>query len=241
MAGGNTVYDSSFYHSQMGGSYRSAHRVLRALFGYFVPDSIVDLGCGTGTWLRAAKELGTNRVLGFDGRYVGSDLLQIEPREFVSIDLGTERPTFEGRFDLAMSLEVAEHLPIGRAESFVEDLCRASDTVLFSAAIPGQGGTHHVNEQFPSFWIPLFGRAGLRCFDVIRPEIWTDRTVEVWYRQNVLVFSKTRQFGNGKSPSPPLDLVHPELWENRGRLCKYLQAVWSRVGEFGRSARNLAR
>jgi hypothetical protein len=88
-----------------------------------------------------------------------------------------------------------------------------SDQILFSAAIPGQGGSLHVNEQWPSYWIKLFSEHGYRCFDFIRPQIWTDRAIESWYRQNILFFSK-RDIRLEPSQQNWLgaDIAHPEIF-----------------------------
>ena len=95
----------------------------------------------------------------------------------------------ERRFELALCLEVGEHLPERSAPALVESLAAAAPVVLFSAAVPGQGGTSHVNEQWPPYWERLFAEQGMRKYDVIRPLIWCDRSIESWYRQNIYIFS----------------------------------------------------
>jgi hypothetical protein len=94
------------------------------------------------------------------------------------------------KFDLAMSLEVAEHLPKESAEKFIKELTLLSDVVLFSAAIPGQGGTHHINEQYPEYWAEIFKQQKYIPVDCIRPNIWNENGVEFWYKQNLLLFIK---------------------------------------------------
>jgi hypothetical protein len=94
----------------------------------------------------------------------------------------------------------------------IESITSHGDTVLFSAGIPGQGGPDHVNEQCPSYWAEKFAQAGFNMFDVMRPLIWTDSRVQAWYRQSMLVFSRTRVFNAGESC---IDFVHPELWAAR--------------------------
>ena len=194
----------------------SAHIVLRHLFDEFRPASVVDIGCGIGAWLRACQDAGVVEVLGVDGDYVDRAQLLIAPGSFRPCDLArVDRVALDQRYDLAISLEVAEHLPAARAASFVRDLCAAADVVLFSAAIPYQGGRNHVNEQWPSYWIPLFGQQSFRCFDFIRPRIWSDDAVADWYRQNILVFSRVREFPGSRSDPRGYDLVHPAKWMYR--------------------------
>ena len=93
------------------------------------------------------------------------------------------------RFDLALCLEVAEHLPASSAPVLIESLVSAAPVVLFSAAVPEQGGVHHINEQWPSYWEKLFAERGLRKFDVIRPLIWNNCSIQPWYRQNLYLFT----------------------------------------------------
>jgi SAM-dependent methyltransferase len=177
------------------------------------PNSVLDVGCGVGTWLAEWERQGVTDIVGLDGDYVDRTALQIDPGKFTPTDLA-KNFSLRRTFDLVECLEVAEHLHESCADKFIECLTTHGDIVLFSAAIPGQGGTHHVNEQWPSYWAERFFRAGFRLYDVIRPLIWTDSSVEWWYRQNVLIFSKSRAFG---TTDTPLDLVHPEVWLERTR------------------------
>ena len=112
-----------------------------------------------------------------------------------------------------MSLEVAEHLAPECGPRFVEALVNQSDNILFSAAIPGQGGQSHVNEQWPSYWIGLFSNHRYRCFDFIRPMIWEDRQVECCYRQNILFFTRRDiLLERNQQDWHGADIVHPELF-----------------------------
>jgi SAM-dependent methyltransferase len=214
-------YDADFYARQQEGSLRSARRVLPHLFELVAPRSIVDVGCGVGTWLKAAAELGAADLAGLDGAYVDRALLQIPQQQFTAVDL--TRPFRLGRtFDVALSLEVAEHLPEASAAPFVESLTRLASVVLFSAAIPKQMGEHHVNEQWPSWWVERFSGVGFTAVDAIRPRIWDDSQVEWWYAQNtllmvrddVLAASDSLQRARAAS-SGPHDLVHPRAYLNR--------------------------
>jgi hypothetical protein len=126
----------------------------------------------------------------------------------VEHDLTRELPDL-GRFDLAVCLEVAEHLPASRAALFVADLVKLSPVVLFSAAIPGQPGVHHVNCQWPAYWADLFAFHGYGCRDEYRWPLWDDDRIESWYRQNVLIFQQ------GYEVTTPRPLVHPFYWDLR--------------------------
>ena len=181
--------------------------------------SAVDVGCGVGTWLSVLRENGVSDVLGVDGGWVDPGLLVIPKENFKQVELDKMDIRLPRKFDLAISLEVGEHLPPERAERFVRSLTELSDCVLFSAAIPFQQGKGHVNEQWPSYWAQLFGAAGYAAHDFIRPLIWNDAQIPFWYRQNILVYAAPSAFrtevpetGLAAANAKPLDLVHPELY-----------------------------
>jgi hypothetical protein len=120
------------------------------------------------------------------------------------------------RFDLAISVEVAEHLPPSHSGRFVKELVALAPVVLFSAAIPLQGGVDHQNERWQSYWQGLFEREGYRALDVIRPRVWDDPEVTPFYAQNALLYaSPDTQFRSEPTPPTgwPLDLVNPRFFE----------------------------
>jgi len=149
--------------------------------------SVVDFGCGEGTWLRVFQDHGVETVLGIDGDYVSRERLLIDQAHFRAQNLALP-VRLDRTYDLAMSLEVAEHLPTRASRSFVESLVRAAPVVLFSAAIPGQEGTQHTNEQWPEFWQKLFRSFDYECLDLIRPKILLQSGVEWWYKQNTFLY-----------------------------------------------------
>lgn len=212
-------YSRSFYQDRHSLTAGSARRILGVLLDT-VPGvgSAVDLGCGVGTWLGVAAEMGVGDVAGYDGPWVDRDLLKIDPIRFHECDL-REPIKPQRRFDLALSLEVAEHLPPWRAEGFVSDLTSLSDVVLFGAAIPGQGGEGHLNERWQSYWAGQFLRHGYVPVDIIRPRIWQDEEVFYWYRQNTLLYIAQPRLEDIRCAQAeatefdsPLDLVHPCLF-----------------------------
>ena len=140
-------YDARFYR-ELEATRDSAREILPIVIDLLHPESLVDVGCGAGHWLSAAMDLGIVDVLGIEGEWIGNAKVSI-PREKVRIHDLTRPLTLERRFNLALALEVAEHLPADRAKPFVKGLCAAADHVLFSGAIPGQGGRNHLNEQWP--------------------------------------------------------------------------------------------
>ena len=207
-------YSGTFHLAIKDGSFRSARRTWPVvLAAASAPASVVDIGCGLGTWLAALREIvPACEVTGVDHPGVTKADLLIPPDRFVGRDLTT--PIDLGRrFDLCLSLEVAEHLAPDHGPGFVRSLVQQSDNVLFSAAVPGQGGQSHLNEQWPSYWVEQFAGHGYRCFDFIRPAIWKDRDIECCYRQNILFFTKRDlQLEPGRQNWHGADLVHPELF-----------------------------
>jgi SAM-dependent methyltransferase len=198
------LYTNSFFESHSDGSASSARVILPILCERIQFQNVVDVGCGIGNWLSVFVEKGISDVVGVDGSYVDRQMLQIERERFVEHDL-TLPLHLERRFELAMCMEVAEHLPEASADTLVESLVGLSDQILFSAAIPGQPGTGHINPQWQSYWIGKFNARGYRCVDCIRPKVWHNPKVEYWYAQNSFLFVREgRHVGSGLA-KPELD------------------------------------
>jgi SAM-dependent methyltransferase len=179
-----TPYDDDFFSHLHAGSLQSARAILPRVLELTSAASVVDVGCGSGSWMRALGELGVTDVWGVDGSYAPADVGTYGT--FVAHDL--RRPLrLSRRFDLAICLEVAEHLPAERATGLVADLVEAAPAVLFSAAIPGQGGTGHINLRWSDYWVSLFESHRWTCWDAIRPWIRTNDAVYWWYRQNTFL------------------------------------------------------
>ena len=197
-------YDPRFFASIATSSLDSASIIVPLVLRDLAPSSVVDFGCGEGAWLSTFVANGLQDVQGFDGDYVDRTRLRIDARRFTAMDLEYARPAGR-RFDLAISLEVAEHLTAAGGRRLVEALCQSSEIILFSAAVPGQGGTRHINEQWLEYWIDQFAVQGHRLFDVYRPRIAFDRRVGWWYRQNLVLFVSKSAVGR-----------LPTAWSPRG-------------------------
>jgi hypothetical protein len=216
----SSAYDRPFYEGIGGGSEASAERVLPVVVELLGPSSAVDLGCGDGSWLAVLRRLGVDDLVGVDGPWAQPGL-KIPLRSFVPSDLAAELVDLGRRFDLALCLEVAEHLPATEAQPLVEHLTNLAPAVLFSAAFPGQGGTGHVNEQWPEYWADLFDKHGYAIVDVLRARFWEDPAVEPWYAQNILLFvsqplcARNLRLAAAAAAGPelPLRVVHPRMFE----------------------------
>ena len=183
------LYGTKFFNNIDCGSQSSASVILLILKEYLKIQSAIDVGCGTGRWVQSLEgvfQAHAGQIVGMDGGYTRPWHAGLE-NKFIYTDLNMPF-SVDSRFDFAMSLEVAEHLNESRASGFVADLCRLSSVILFSAAIPGQDGTGHVNEQWPDYWRKEFKSNDYVMFDSIRPKIWLDERVEPWYSQNVFLF-----------------------------------------------------
>lgn len=213
-------YDSGFYQRRDTNTRDSAEAVVRAVSGLLEIRSVVDVGCGVGTWLDVFRSSGIDDVFGVEGEWLDPEELRIPRDRFLAHDL--RQPLDLGRtFDLALSLEVAEHLPPESAETFVGSLVRLAPVVLFSAAVPFQGGRNHVHERWPEYWAGLFADAGYAVADVVRPAVWNDPSVKVWYAQNSLVYVRRSRLPGyprlaaavERTDPQRLSLVHPRLYE----------------------------
>lgn len=213
------AYTKSFFEQMRAGSVRSAEIILPLVQQLLPIRSVVDVGCGDGNWLAVFRRLGVEDILGVDGDYVGPETLQIPAEQFRPSDL-TQPLRLNRSFDLAMCLEVAEHLPASCAATLIESLVRLAPVVLFSAAIPFQGGNHHINEQWPDEWAALFKQHNYVAIDCIRRHVWRNDAVEWWYAQNVVLFAHVGAIEKNKSLKQELErtntgqlsLVHPKQY-----------------------------
>lgn len=209
------IYNENFYQAIKDGSSDSAALVVPIVMNFLKPANVIDVGCGTGEWLKEFASYGVD-ITGVDGDYVPKQYLKIPREKFIVHNLNL--PFAEKKkFDLALSLEVAEHLAAERAETFIDDLIALAPVILFSAAVPGQGGYWHINEQWPSYWSDLFAKRGYAAVDALRKLIWDNENIEWWYRQNLLIFVDKLKIKNypllpygAEEKIKFIDLVHPK-------------------------------
>lgn len=171
--------------------------------------SLLDVGCGIGVWLKAALDLGLADVFGVDGVSIDPTDLAIPTSLFKVQDL-TVPWSLCRKYDLALCLEVAEHLAEQHAPILVDSLVYHADTIVFSAACPGQEGQNHINCQWPIYWQKLFNERGFACSDELRELIWRDTRIEPWYRQNMFIARRGEKEVAGKE-ARLRSMIHPEI------------------------------
>lgn len=233
------AYSEKFYDEMIDTSILSAEVVVPIVLDLLVPnkiESIIDVGCGEGKWLSVFKKNGVKNVFGVDGVWVKPERLEISREEFNQVDL--EKPfVLSKKGDLVMSLEVAEHLSESSAEDFIKTIIAVAPVVLFSAAIPHQGGSRHINEQWPDYWQKKFQLHGYVPVDIIRRKIWNDKRVSFFYAQNMLLFVKESEisrypkllFARQNGFDAPISLVHPRMYEYYAERWKILVPFLGKV------------
>ena len=218
-------YTRDFFARLEENTLASAREIVPLIIELCSPRSVVDVGCGTGCWLSVFRECGVDDVCGIDGDYVRPETRLIPAGQFRAHDLTTPL-RLERSFDLALSFEVAEHLPARSAASFVQSLTKLAPIVVFSAAVPWQGGTNHVNEQWPDYWAEHFHDHGYEPLDCLRTRIWDNDRVLSCYTQNTIVYANTGALPDVPRTSPgSLPIVHPRLfmyWMEFGRQPRQL-------------------
>ncbi|MDQ6609947.1 MAG: class I SAM-dependent methyltransferase [Bacteroidota bacterium] len=211
-------YTKSYYQEIHFSSASSAKALVPLINEIIHPNSVVDVGCGTGIWLNEWEKYGVSDYIGLDGDYINKDQLMIPKEKFlhVNLDDGFQLPR---KYELVVCLEVAEHIQSAAATKFVGSLCNAGDVILFSAAIPGQGGLNHLNEQYPDYWAKLFEQNGFSPYDYIRQQIWLNENIHACYRQNLLFYVRDEAkqkypllIKNGTSLIP---IIHPHFYEDK--------------------------
>ena len=244
------VYDAKFYQEYDSVTSRSARAVIPHILETIGPHSVLDVGCGGGAWVEVFAAHGVESY-GIDGPWAEAGTRI--PDRLVTFDFLKARAPYDpklprARFDLVTTFEFLEHIDPDKAPAIVAFLTRLTDVVIAGAAIPGQGGRYHVNEQWPAYWQALFAKEGFVAYDFLRPLTWDLESAEPWYVQNAIGYFR------GAPPAhvverataaalarlqAPAALVHPRMFAYARD--PYHQAIWSQVQGLSRSlARKVA-
>jgi cyclopropane fatty-acyl-phospholipid synthase-like methyltransferase len=196
-----------YKHDQITHNTRAATYIVPELINLLRPKSVIDLGCGIGSWLKVFIDNGVNDVLGVDYPGIDRKLLYVEEKLIIEHDLEHDL-LLNKKFDLAICVEVVEHLKEMSSDVIVETLTKLSNNILFSAAIPFQGGDNHINEKWFEFWFEKFEKQGFVIYDLFRDKHWNNSDIEWWYKQNLFFISK----GNLNLAFYKNTYIHPELY-----------------------------
>lgn len=172
------------------------------------------------------------KIKGLDGSWVKEDTVSFPYKFFESKDL-SKKVDLKGKWDMAISLEVAEHIKEENSDVFVDNLCNASDIILFSAAVPLTGGTDHVNEQYASYWISKFAQHNYKPIDCVRGKYWNNTKVLPCYKQNIILFCDENRYEelcqklNWKLEEYHIwDIVCPEYFAEAKDPDKLINRMW---------------
>lgn len=231
----SNLYNSRFYEEMKDRNTKTAREIMPVLIERLSPASIVDVGCGQGIFLEDAEKNGI-KVLGIDGDYVERDKLLIH--NFMPHDLTKPLYISDEKYDLACSFEVAEHLPEKDADTFVETLVNLSDIIVFSAAIPEQGGVGHINEKWSSYWCEKFEERGYIVSDCLKKIFWDNQKIAPLRRQNILLFVKSEKYseviGKFETDQVIVDVVHPDIYSG---LCSEIHYLCKKNSELEKKSR----
>lgn len=222
------TFDDAVYDAIRAGARSSARVVAPLLVREAVrphggaldaPIEVLDVGCGEGWWSAALAELDDVReVISIDSAAPATTAPGVNVQR-LDLERGDAVKLADKPFGLTICLEVAEHVSPAAGDELVAMLCRVTDplgAIAFSAAIPGQGGHHHINEQWPAYWDARFRANGWMLSDPLRESLWDDDRVEPWYRQNLLIAVAPAANGTAwAAGGSPRGLVHPAIWQWR--------------------------
>ena len=188
------IYSPKYYQTMVEPYARkSVPQMAQSIVDTFHPKSVVDVGCGSGALLVALRKLGIHHLLGLDCAEAGLDMAQARGLDTRKFDITTDKLLYSAYYDVAVSMETAEHLPASAADRYVELLCSLAPVVIFTAAPPGQGGIGHLNEQPPEYWIGYFKARGFQPLEELvsawRPA-WRAAGVADFYTNNLMIFQR---------------------------------------------------
>ena len=192
MAVNTKIYNQRFFDNTFKFENSSAKAFAAILIKHFAPESVIDIGCGTGLYLTEFKA-NDIEILGYDGSPAaisGSALGDKIKLHDLCQPLKLSR-----QFDLCLCLEVAEHLEETCAQTLIDTLTGLSSTIIFTAATPGQGpkSIGHVNEQLPEYWQKLFEQKKFSLNKTLTKKIkkeMASQDVIWWLTKNLMIFEK---------------------------------------------------
>jgi SAM-dependent methyltransferase len=186
--------DEAFYERITIEELPQAFRLAKILMQKYAPLTVSDLGCATGLYLVPFVAKGI-KAYGYDNSNIASNASLLSDGIVRCVDVTSTEFVPDEKCDLAICLEVLEHIPEEKAEAAIRALTIMSDRIIFSAAIPGQGGVGHINCQYKPYWIKLFRKYGFEPNFIATGEIAFEMSKSIhmgWFTQNVMVMERTK-------------------------------------------------
>ncbi len=184
------LYDRVYFERQNIAMRKSAQGIAASIIERLpTVRHAVDVGCGSGSIIEALRERGISSI-GLEYAEAALDLCRSKGLDVRKFDIESEEKVALSA-DLVLSTEVAEHIPEEHADAYVDLLTGLADTILMTAAVPGQGGTDHVNEQPNEYWIEKFMCRGFSHDMAVSQswrEDWRRRGVDKHRASNVMLF-----------------------------------------------------
>lgn len=192
------IYKDNFFKGRHRYIWR-AKFICAALIGIYNPKMVIDAGCAIGTYIDELLNRGIN-AYGIEGSIKAIPYLVAPKNRIIFADLRVpvteEMKEQITKFDLLISLEVAEHIEPEYADVFLDNLTIHSDHILMTAALPGVAGKHHINCQLPEYWVAKMAQRGYKRMPEYEKrfkeflEPWKRRTAVKHYYNHVLCFDR---------------------------------------------------
>jgi len=194
------MYDKDFFLSNQEEGLKIYEWFVPLLHNIFKFQSIVDFGCATGSSLFYALKQGVSDVLGIEGSPEAFSNLLIDKKYIIQHDL-REPLKVDRKYDIALSIEVAEHINKKYTDIYLESMCNSSDLIIFTGATPNQGGKCHINEQSHEWWIQKFREHSFGLDEKmtgllkrkIKENIKAGKFTAFWLVPNIMVFRRERE------------------------------------------------
>jgi len=191
----DSIYTEDYFSSSLDPMWlMDIELISETIYRTLNPKSVIDVGCGVGAYLYYLNKHGVE-IEGIEGSNAAFKALMAPQNVVRKLDLrliSSYKP--KRKYDLAMCIEVLEHINPKHADMVLDFLCEASDTILISAASPGQGGRYHMNEQTSEYWISKMKKRGynldLSTTSEIKKEIAGKIKVVTWIPKNLLIFRR---------------------------------------------------